>query len=240
MDRDTDNLYQVIMHAKTEDELLSSVHLLALEKDYSFYQYQSFFSTEIFRFGSFLITDLDGVTSSDLGINRMMNGEAKEYGLTIHSSENINENHYFHFVHVDRKINEEKYTITIPVDGHYGEEAFLCVGIKQTAQYPPPLKIISDAYQTAMIIRQGMVNVLMKKKYKDKADILTRREKQCVVLMGHGLSDKEIATHMQLSYATIRYHINNISTKLGARNRTHIISKTFLLGIARNELLDYS
>ena len=49
---------------------------------------------------------------------------------------------------------------------------------------------------------------------------LTRREREVLVLVAEGLTNKEIATRLTLSPATVRVYVSNILSKLGASNRT--------------------
>jgi len=49
---------------------------------------------------------------------------------------------------------------------------------------------------------------------------LTRREKQILRMIAHGLSDKSIAWLLAISEATVHFHLKNIYRKLGVRNRT--------------------
>lgn len=52
---------------------------------------------------------------------------------------------------------------------------------------------------------------------------LTRREQQLVPLIGRGLSNKEIANHLNLSEQTIKNHIYRILRKVGAPNRLSVL-----------------
>jgi DNA-binding NarL/FixJ family response regulator len=49
---------------------------------------------------------------------------------------------------------------------------------------------------------------------------LTRRELQILELVSRGLQNKTIATQLHLSEFTVKIHLHNIITKLGAHNRT--------------------
>lgn len=49
---------------------------------------------------------------------------------------------------------------------------------------------------------------------------LTRRELEILELVSRGLQNKSIAAHLTLSEFTVKIHLHNIITKLGARNRT--------------------
>ena len=66
---------------------------------------------------------------------------------------------------------------------------------------------------------------------------LTARERQVLVLLAEGLTNKEIAAKLTLSPATVRVYVSNILSKLGASNRTeaarlalehHLVSSDFL------------
>jgi len=48
---------------------------------------------------------------------------------------------------------------------------------------------------------------------------LTRREQQLVHMISHGLTNKEIATQLNLSEQTVKNHVHRLLRKLGANNR---------------------
>lgn len=48
---------------------------------------------------------------------------------------------------------------------------------------------------------------------------LTDREREVVALLGHGLSNAEIAEHMHLAHGTVKDHVSAILGKLGGVNR---------------------
>lgn len=52
---------------------------------------------------------------------------------------------------------------------------------------------------------------------------LTRREMDILREMSLGLNNNEVAISLNISTATVRFHINNIVEKLGANNRTEAI-----------------
>ncbi len=48
---------------------------------------------------------------------------------------------------------------------------------------------------------------------------LSERERQVLDLLRTGLTNKEIATRMHLTESTVKYHVSNMLSKLGLRNR---------------------
>jgi DNA-binding NarL/FixJ family response regulator len=52
---------------------------------------------------------------------------------------------------------------------------------------------------------------------------LSRRESQVVLLVGTGLSNKEIAQQLGLSVGTVKQHLHSIFCKTGARNRYELV-----------------
>lgn len=55
------------------------------------------------------------------------------------------------------------------------------------------------------------------------AALLSRRERQVLTHMAHGLTYDEIAQHMTLSRHTVDTYIRRIRAKTGARNRMQLL-----------------
>jgi DNA-binding CsgD family transcriptional regulator len=62
--------------------------------------------------------------------------------------------------------------------------------------------------------------------------LLTPREIEVVSAMAEGLSNKEIARGLEISPHTVKFHIETIFRKLGARSRAEAVAR----GLQRLEL----
>jgi two-component system nitrate/nitrite response regulator NarL len=56
--------------------------------------------------------------------------------------------------------------------------------------------------------------------YFPMTDALTSREREITGLASTGLSNKEIAQHLNISESTVKSHLHNIFIKLRVNNRT--------------------
>ncbi len=63
------------------------------------------------------------------------------------------------------------------------------------------------------------------------AETLTDRERQVLTLLAEGLSNKEIATHLQISEHTAKFHVNSILQKLSAQKRVEAVVRAARLGL---------
>lgn len=54
---------------------------------------------------------------------------------------------------------------------------------------------------------------------------LSPKELEVLTLAALGYSDKEISKHLNISYGTVRCHIDKVVLKLNAQNRTHAAIK---------------
>ena len=59
----------------------------------------------------------------------------------------------------------------------------------------------------------------------DQLSQLSARERDCVAFMADGKKDREIGELMDVTEATVRFHIDNARRKLGAKNRAEAVAK---------------
>ena len=55
---------------------------------------------------------------------------------------------------------------------------------------------------------------------RDKIDLLTSREYEVLIQVANGMSNKEIATNLNISERTVKNHISNIFKKIDVSDRT--------------------
>jgi LuxR family quorum sensing-dependent transcriptional regulator len=76
--------------------------------------------------------------------------------------------------------------------------------------------------QTVSVAALQRANSLMVASREVSGSALSTREKECVMLLGQGLTDREISQVLNVSAATIRFHLDNARRKTGARSRAHL------------------
>ena len=83
-------------------------------------------------------------------------------------------------------------------------------------------KAIRDAYEGRSTIDSAAAQVLVQaaKQPSPLGGDLTAREREVLALLAEGMTNKQIAGLLTVSPGTVRLHVSNILSKLGASNRT--------------------
>ena len=59
---------------------------------------------------------------------------------------------------------------------------------------------------------------------------LSEREREILGLLVQGLRDRDIANHLIISESTVKFHLNNVLTKLKARTRYQALYQAIIQG----------
>jgi DNA-binding NarL/FixJ family response regulator len=62
---------------------------------------------------------------------------------------------------------------------------------------------------------------------------LTEREREVLTLIGTGLSNSEISSHLHVSMSTTKTHVGRLLTKLAARDRAQLVIAAYDTGLVR-------
>jgi DNA-binding CsgD family transcriptional regulator len=62
-------------------------------------------------------------------------------------------------------------------------------------------------------------------------DLLTAREKDCLRWRSQGKTDWEISQLIGISESTVKFHLENSRSKLGATNTIHAVAKAIVHGL---------
>jgi len=67
---------------------------------------------------------------------------------------------------------------------------------------------------------------------------VTEREREVLILVGRGMSNKEIAGFLSISTATAKAHVARLLTKLGARDRVQLVIAAYQAGLVSQSTQD--
>ncbi len=105
----------------------------------------------------------------------------------------------------------------------------------QTPHTPPPAGIaaVLDLATQPEQLRQAVAAVLQGKSWghaPQAGSPLSEREHEIMRLLTEGMRDRDIANHLVISESTVKFHLNNVLTKLNARTRYQAIHQAALAG----------
>lgn len=87
-------------------------------------------------------------------------------------------------------------------------------------------KAIQAAYGGFSILAPEATQALVAANHQKHAigSDLTEKEREILVLLTKGFSNNEISRQLSISIATVKFHLTNIYTKLGAKNRVEAVT----------------
>lgn len=123
--------------------------------------------------------------------------------------------------------------ITVPIHHHGG--GFTAVSaICATSETDWPLmfrQVSEQVFVTAHRFHDKYYGLYASENGEKQASPLSARESEVIRWVAHGKTVPEIATILERSPETIKFHVKNAYAKLGARNRGHAVSQAARLGL---------
>jgi len=125
--------------------------------------------------------------------------------------------------------------VTVPVAGGPNEIAILsAAGSLRPGKPPATPAIVGQLYLIAAQMHAAIRPVLTAGQPAESADeALSAREKECLGWWAAGKTAEDIAVLLTVSARTVRFHLENVKRKLGARNRADALSKAVEMGLIR-------
>lgn len=126
--------------------------------------------------------------------------------------------------------------LAVPIHGLNGELTAIGLaskngGIDLNKDMLCKVRAISIQFHMAYLEKEAITFNTYPLKSHRKHIILSEREREILLWMSEGKSDSVIADILGISYATVRYHMNNIFQKLGVNERTLAVVKAIRLGL---------
>lgn len=129
--------------------------------------------------------------------------------------------------------------LTIPVRAPSGEFSMLSLVSNRPADQMEVL--LQTLIPYAQFLAGNMLNVVFRNQWLDKgigenSKQLTKREEECMFWACEGKTSWEIAKILDINERTVRFHINNITKKLGVSTRQQAVAKVLLLNVIKPRL----
>ncbi len=122
------------------------------------------------------------------------------------------------------------YALELLADGAEGVGYLLKDRVSDLAELAESLRRIAAG---GSVLDPSVVSQLVGRplRGRDPLEDLTPREREILTLVGHGLSNDEIAEHLVISPATARTHVSRAMLKLSARDRAQLVVFAYESGL---------
>lgn len=97
------------------------------------------------------------------------------------------------------------------------------------------VQTIQKVHAGEIFIQPEIASRTLRELVRPKTDLLeplSEREREVLILIAQGLSNRDIAEKLVLSEGTVKNHVSNILNKLQAENRTHAVDIARRYGLA--------
>jgi DNA-binding NarL/FixJ family response regulator len=101
-----------------------------------------------------------------------------------------------------------------------GEDVIAAIRALARGQAVCPSQLCKALFDTLAGVREFTLSV------RKMGFRLTRRQQELIPMIARGLTNKEIASHLNLSEQTVKNHIHRMLRKVGANDRLHVIEIT--------------
>jgi two-component system response regulator DegU len=99
------------------------------------------------------------------------------------------------------------------------------------------LRIIGSVTEKSALVFDGSVEPAPREAVREeKNGLVSKREKEILLLLSKGLQNKEIASRLSIRIPTVNNHLYNIFRKLGCSNRTEAIFEAVKQGVIGREV----
>jgi DNA-binding NarL/FixJ family response regulator len=85
--------------------------------------------------------------------------------------------------------------------------------------------------QRLTVFEPSLAAALLPERVRPLEEALTNREREVLILLSEGLTNKSIALRLGISENTVKFHVNAIMSKLGAQSRTEAVVRAVRLGL---------
>jgi PAS domain S-box-containing protein len=134
----------------------------------------------------------------------------------------------FDFIEGGPRLTQRQWLTTIARGEFSGEASIVCAdGATVTVQYAGQNEVVTGHRRILFVAlstsRWGRHS--RREADGDAPGGLSPREQEIVRLVAAGETGPEIAEQLQISHATVRTHVRNAMTKVGARSRAQLVAK---------------